>query len=230
MALSPRSPASLNLGSARRAPVEKSPLHHAVSPSDRSSSSSPFQTDTGTDINAELKPHKKRSASPLRSDRPSKPRFEIFDDNSLASLPPLPPTNYSPKKGLFDDTTSEITPASIPLPRDSPTKTMSSSRSSQAAWSREDLEQDVDARSEDSDDTRFSNFSAVPNADMTLFAALGNRTPARARASPKKNGSLLDQTPTGNVFMTPATSRRHMLSSSRPCKHFLHVRTTSTQC
>lgn len=49
---------------------------------------------------------------------------------------------------------------------------------------------DDDVRSNVSDDTCFSAFSAVPNADMTLFAALGNQTPTARMRSPSKFGAI----------------------------------------
>lgn len=49
---------------------------------------------------------------------------------------------------------------------------------------------DDDMRSNVSDDTCFSAFSAVPNADMTLFAALGNQTPTARMRSPSKYGAI----------------------------------------
>lgn len=58
-----------------------------------------------------------------------------------------------------------------------------------------------DAPSTVSDDTCFSAFSAVPNADMTMFARLGNRSPVR-------------QTPIARAFQTPNTSRREARSPS----------------
>lgn len=68
-----------------------------------------------------------------------------------------------------------------------------------------DLQEDFDehdAPSTVSDDTCFSAFSAVPNADMTMFARLGERSPRR-------------QTPTTRGFQTPNTSRRDARNQSR---------------
>ncbi|KAI9887973.1 MAG: hypothetical protein M1823_000230 [Watsoniomyces obsoletus] len=65
---------------------------------------------------------------------------------------------------------------------------------------------------EDIDDTRFSTFSAVPNADMTLFARLGE-TPGWGRRSPTRStiGGSPKHTPsrTRDLF-TPRTARRDL--------------------
>lgn len=63
----------------------------------------------------------------------------------------------------------------------------------------QDLEEH-DAPSFVSDDTCFSTFSAVPNADMTLFAKLGNRTADNTIRSP------LRQTPASKNFNCSSSS------------------------
>lgn len=65
-----------------------------------------------------------------------------------------------------------------------------------------------DMRSVLSDDTCFSAFSAVPNADMTMFAKLGRRTADHTLRSPVRPQS------SGRDFYTPSTSRKQQNSAS----------------
>ena len=94
-------------------------------------------------------------------------------------------------------------------------------------------EDEHDAPSCVSDDTCFSAFSAIPNADMTLFADLGNRTADNTIRSPTKSAFIsnvsidtlfgsphiylvIQQTPRACVNAIPNISnRRHFHKSSR---------------
>ena len=214
--LSPRSNGALNVATtppkaldAKSYTPQKSPLRQEI---DNASSvaetcnSSPFQTDVGTDIGQDNRAPKETDLSPVkrprsksRSRSPSK--FDIHCDHQTSLQdPPLPPFRVSPKKqqhAFNSSTSSASSPFKVPLPPASPEKdlldsphdppvTPSATRKKRSRTPVQD-DHDMDTRSVASDDTCFSNFSAVPNADMTLFAKLGNRSPADAFRSPTKN-------------------------------------------
>jgi len=66
------------------------------------------------------------------------------------------------------------------------------------------------------DDTCFSTFSAVPNADMTLFARLG-QSPAKSNAgSPAKQRRHEDNATPRQGATTPSTARRRVYDDSSP--------------
>lgn len=90
-------------------------------------------------------------------------------------------------------------------------------------------EDEHDAHSGVSDDTCFSAFSAIPNADMTLFADLGNRTADNTIRSPTRRAVMgnvvtdfpfnspqshfmIQQTPRSCVNAIPYTSNRQQLN------------------
>ena len=176
--------------------------------------SSPFQTEIGTQVgkDAELRldfddsPLKTQSqdlelSSPSKSAGPHIP-FDIFDELD-AKTPQTKSLQSSPQKQRQPIKKSHSrSPSKSAMLGSSPTKSPEKgaileyssksgslgSRASEPAL--EDEENEQDTRSVISDDTCFSNFSAVPNADMTLFAKLGNtrsptRSPTRRTAMPE---------------------------------------------
>ena len=180
--------------------------------------SSPFQTEVGTDIgkNTFANP-----GSPLRSPKKSRPkikgaRFDIYEDVTVSD-PPLPPSDLaSYAQSYLSSLSSKSSPCKVPLPDSSPFKEIPEKATplKPLRHKRDDDtfqmdDGDNDAKSVASDDTGFTAFSAVP--DMTLFAKMGDRTPGRGSRSPKK----LDQTPNTHVFMTPSTSKRQNAGSCR---------------
>ncbi|KIW08076.1 uncharacterized protein PV09_01014 [Verruconis gallopava] len=60
----------------------------------------------------------------------------------------------------------------------------------------------------DLDDTCFSVFSEIPNADMTAFARLGQQSPTKRMA--------VDETPRARAFNTPATAHKHVSRTPSP--------------
>ena len=185
-----------------------------------SATSSPFQTEVGTDIGQENRKSSLSTYTPAnKKNRPSISKFQAFDiytDNDTVPLPPLPPSNL--KASRWSDVSSSdasTSPCKVPLPLSSPFKDIPDEvtfRTSPANLKSEQnlREDDHDTKSVASDDTGFTAFSAVP--DMTIFAKLGNRTPVRGGQSPRK----ANHSPNSHVFMTPATSRRQVTACSRP--------------
>lgn len=203
--LSPRSDSLLN--SCVPTPSLEERIKHSPVPTNRhvsadatsfvrSGASSPFETDVGTDMGQETTPIASLGSPPRMGWSPTKSKsstfqpFDIYDD---LKQPPLPPSRLSSAKHeSFRSSGSSVEPAAVPLPPSSPFKenvdetlqwklSRTPSRRGQ-----EDDGSDCDVRSVASEDTCFSAFSAVPNADTTLFATLGNRTPAGAGRSPRK--------------------------------------------
>ncbi|KAI9651862.1 MAG: hypothetical protein M1831_007527 [Alyxoria varia] len=170
---------------------------------------SPMKTKEDSGSNCSVSKHTKNQNS------------AVFDEDATAQ-PPLPPFRISPKKSKEDSGSNHsVSPAKIPLPSSSPSRDpddvdfLSDTPVSRRAefqrnaspTSKHDL--DMDTRSVVSDDTNFSAFSAVPTADMTLFARLGNRTADSTFKSPtKRSEATKAPTPSAPQFMTPATSRR----------------------
>ncbi|KAI9720126.1 MAG: hypothetical protein M1828_005772 [Chrysothrix sp. TS-e1954] len=218
----------------------KSELRQSSAQSDNtfiSVNSSPFQTEVasqiGKDVDMRLdfddSPHKSQSqgpkiTSPSKSSSPGA-LFDIFDETST-KLPQTDTVKLSPRKQRQTLQKSHSrSPSKSTMPQSSPTKSPDkgailgysvpspSLGSSVYTPAFGNDENDQDTRSVLSDDTCFSNFSAVPNADMTLFAKLGNtRSPAR---SPTRRNVVPD-TPGSNMFHTPSTSKRRQLDESRP--------------
>lgn len=227
MPLSPRSENILNIvpcitDSATK-PKAATPSKRLTVPDENTSasnsvSSSPFQTEIGTDVGQENKLSLSSSISPSKKtmSRPKGQDFAIYMDTDAPTTPPLPPSDI--KSSVYKDSfekDSSPSPSKVPLPPSSPFKDVLDDPALNNSPQRNRREEptyvdDCDAKSVASDDTGFTAFSAVP--DMTIFAKLGNQTPGRGGRSPKRE----DQTPSSHVFMTPATSRRQALACSRP--------------
>lgn len=168
------------------------------------SNSSPFETDIATDLGQENRPPPREDFTPLRA-RPSKPRgtpngqFQVYDDESGVE-PSLPPLRISPRIiQRHSRPSSALSPCKVPLPSSSPEKSSpSDERAVFPSPGKEKTALDVNfdlsevgTRSVASDNTRFSAFSAVPNADMTLFSRLGNRQgPSPFRSPFKRNENV----------------------------------------
>lgn len=196
-------------------------------------SSSPFQTDVSAFRGSRGLSMSPSKESTVRKTSPNKRSFDftIHEDEDIEDST----FRFSPHKRSLPSPTSlqNISPSKVPLPESSPYKThtinvekpllgvdfatshsvnvQSRPQSSESNHSREHIS---DVRSEVSDDdTRFSAFSAVPNADMTLFATLGTQTPTGK--SPRKRNAEVD-TLENAMFATPQTSRKAGPASPTP--------------
>ncbi|KAB8338736.1 hypothetical protein FH972_021681 [Carpinus fangiana] len=222
--LSPLSSASLNrqnlssLTSGLSSPVKNiEPLQSVDSDSApvTAFSSSPFESNvsgpTRTSTQSDHSPSKTRGHSRMS---PSKP-FQIHEDEETETVPSPTFQFSSPGKKSVLSASDEVSPSKVPLPESSPVKTQTMTLRDLPDFKKPSMPasqygNDFDTQSVMSDDTCFSNFSAVPNADMTTFARLGNRSPTRRMEAP---------TPSHTVFATPATSRRQRLASPSSRRH-----------
>lgn len=177
--------------------------------------SSPFQSEvaSGDPVQASSPSPAKSRQSQRRS--PTK-TFEIHEDASeYASV------SNSPVKSSNSHANARTATAPTPRKRPMGDSTLSDLRekifveqsSSKTPQQSEVISfeaDDHDMPSMMSDDTCFSTFSAVPNADMTKFAKLGSRTAESTVRSPLRPMSRKQD------FHTPSTSRKQSkLASSR---------------
>jgi hypothetical protein len=149
--------------------------------------SSPFVTELAMDEAPKSSPLKKMS---------------IIEDNSPSVQLRLEAAPFT----ICEDETSMPPPKStVPLSMASPLKNSTATLDSEVPDSNDDVEENVD-------DTCFSAFSEVPNADMTRFSQLGQR-------SPTKQLIFDNQVRLSNLSVNVANNRRQRLappSAPRP--------------
>lgn len=188
---------------------------HSLIPNDPPSS--PFQTEVEQD--SAMRASLPNPVKPQRTQRSPTKNFNIHEDTtelthskqSIATQSPKEQRSRtseprpSKKRAIGDITLSDIREQIYVKQAEANPSALADMRQTNLL---QDDEDEHDMRSVLSDDTCFSAFSAVPNADMTMFAKLGQRTTDNTLRSPVRPQS------SGKDFYTPSTSRKQQISRS----------------